>query len=158
MNLSFDGSTPLSLQTVKQVAGQVTAVDAAAGTFTVKDYTGASQPFTAGSGVRILRDGVATNALSGLTTADRVLVRKDASGVVIISVFSQLNRTFARYESATNEILTKRATLTENYTFGLAPNVYIHQGDTTLSVQSLKENDNIIMYFNNGKVVEIVKQ
>lgn len=77
---------------------------------------------------------------------------------MIISVFSQLNRTFARYESATNEILTKRATLTDNYTFGLAPNVYIHQGDTTLSVQSLKENDNIIMYFNNGKVVEIVKQ
>ncbi|MFC6650027.1 S-layer homology domain-containing protein [Paenibacillus rhizoplanae] len=158
VNLGFDGSTPLSLQSVKQVAGQVTAVDAAAGTFTVKDYTGASQPFTAGSGVRILRDGVTTNALSGLTTADRVLARKDASGVMIISVFSQLNRTFARYESATNEILTKRATLNDNYKFGLAPNVYIHQGDTTLPVQSLKENDNIIMYFNNGKVVEIVKQ
>ncbi|OMF96534.1 hypothetical protein BK147_13595 [Paenibacillus sp. FSL R7-0337] len=158
VNLSFDGSTPLSLQTVKQVAGQVTAVDAAAGTFTVKDYTGASQPYTAGSGVRILRDGVTTNALSGLTTADRVLVRKDATGVVIISVFSQLNRTFARYESATNEIYTKRATLNENNKFGLALNVYIHQGDTTLPVQSLKENDNIIMYFNNDKVVEIVKQ
>ncbi|NQX44751.1 S-layer homology domain-containing protein [Paenibacillus tritici] len=158
VNIAFDGSTPVSLQSVKQVAGQVSAVDAAAGTFSVKDYAGASQSFNASAGVRIMRDGVASTALSGISTSDRVWVRKDAGGVMIISVFSQLNRTFARYESATNEVLTKRATLNDNYKFVLAPNVYIHQGDTTLPVQSLKENDNIIMYFNNDKVVEIVKQ
>lgn len=117
-----------------------------------------SQNFTASAGVRITRDGVTTTDLSGLTTADRVLARKDASGVIIISVFSQLARTFSRYETATNEVMTKRATLNENYKFVLAPNAYIHQGDTTLPVQSLKENDNIIMYFNNDKIVEIVKQ
>lgn len=158
VNVSFEGSTPLSLQSVKQYSGQISAVDAAAKTLTVKDYSGVSQNFTASAGVRITRDGVTTTDLSGLTTADRVLARKDASGVIIISVFSQLARTFSRYETATNEVMTKRATLNENYKFVLAPNAYIHQGDTTLPVQSLKENDNIIMYFNNDKIVEIVKQ
>ncbi|WP_238652955.1 S-layer homology domain-containing protein [Paenibacillus piscarius] len=158
VNLVFEGSSPISLQSVKQYAGQVSALDAAAGTLTVKDYSGTSQNIAAGSGVRIVRDGVTSNALSSLSTADRVLVRKDASGVAIISVLSQQSRTFSRYESATNQVVTKRASLSENYQFSLAPNAYIHQGDTTLSVQSLKENDNIILYFNNDKIVEIVKQ
>lgn len=158
VNINFDGTTALSLQSVKQYSGQISAVDAAAKTLTVKDYSGVSQNFTASAGVRITRDGVTTTDLSGLTTADRVLARKDASGVIIISVFSQLSRTFSRYETATNEVMTKRATLNENYKFVLAANAYIHQGDTTLPVQSLKENDNIIMYFNNDKIVEIVKQ
>lgn len=158
VNVNFDGSTAVSLQSVKQYSGQVTALDAAAGTLTVKDYTGVSQSFSASAGVRITRDGTTTTALSGLTTADRVMLRKDASGVINIVVFSQLSRTFFRYESATSEILTKRSTLNENYRYVLAANAYIHQGDTTLSVQSLKENDNIIMYFNNDMIVEIVKQ
>lgn len=158
VNLAFEGSTPISLQAVKQYAGQVSTVDTAAGTLTVKDYSGSAQTIAAGSGVRIVRDGVTSNALSGLSTADRILARKDAAGVVIISVLSQQSRTFSRYESAANQIITKRTSLNDNYQFTLAPNVYIHQGDTTLSVQSLKENDNIIMYFNNDKVVEIVKQ
>ncbi|MNY59102.1 hypothetical protein D3C86_1955110 [compost metagenome] len=66
---------------------------------------------------------------------------------------------FWRYESGTNEILVKRASASDsNYRFVPGPNVYIHQGDTTLPVQSLKENDNIIMYFNNNILVEIAKQ
>ncbi|KAI7251321.1 hypothetical protein KC345_g11586, partial [Hortaea werneckii] len=50
VNVTFDGSTPVSLQSVKQYTGQVAAVNAAAGTFTVKDYTGVSQTFTATGG------------------------------------------------------------------------------------------------------------
>jgi Cu/Ag efflux protein CusF len=158
VNVNFDGTTAVSVQSVKLYTGQVSALDAAAGTFTVKDYSGVAQSFTASSGVSIIRDGVTTANLSSLTTSDRVVARKDSSGVIVINVLSQLSRTFARYESATNEVMTKRATLNESYKFALAANVYIHQGDTTLSVQSLKENDNIIMYFNNDKIVEIVKQ
>lgn len=158
VNVNFDGSTAISLQSVKQYTGAVSSIDPAAGTFTVKDYSGVSQSFAASAGVRIIRDGATATALSGLTTADRVLVRKDAAGIINIMVFSQLSRTFSRYESATGEILTKRASLDDKYRYVLAPNAYIHQGDTTLPVQSLKENDNIIMYFNNDKIVEIVKQ
>jgi hypothetical protein len=158
INVKFDGSTPVSIQSVKLSSGQVAAVDAAAGTLTVKDYTGTSQTFTAGSGVRVVRDGVTTTSLGNVTTADRVEVRKDSDGVVLIRVLTQLSKVFSRADAATNELQVKRTTLNDVYRYTLAPNVYIHQGDTTLSVQSLKENDNIIMYFNNDVVVEIVKQ
>ncbi|UQZ32347.1 S-layer homology domain-containing protein [Paenibacillus sp. PK3_47] len=159
INVNFAGNNPTSIQAVKVYSGQVSALDAAAGTFTVKDYTGVSQTFSAATGVRVVRDSTTTTALGSITTADRVEVRKDADGAVLIRVLPQQSRTVSRYDSASNKLITKRATLGDNnYQFTIAPNVYIHQGDTTLSVQSLKENDNIIVYFNNDVVVEIVKQ
>ncbi|HEY4431252.1 MAG TPA: S-layer homology domain-containing protein, partial [Paenibacillus sp.] len=102
--------------------------------------------------------GTTTTALSNLTAADRVEIRKDTDGATVIRVLPQLTRSFSRYDSTTNSLVTKRANLNDKYQFTLASNVYIHQGESTLSVQSLKENDNIIMYFNNDIVVEIVKQ
>ncbi|MGE7612739.1 S-layer homology domain-containing protein [Paenibacillus sp. NPDC101420] len=158
LNVTFDGSTPLAIQTVKLTTGQINSVDAAANSLVVKEYAGAAQNFTVSGGVRIIRDGATTTALSNLTTADRVEIRKDTDGATVIRVLPQLTRSFSRYDSTTNSLVTKRANLNDKYQFTFASNVYIHQGDTTLSVQSLKENDNIIMYFNNDIVVEIVKQ
>ncbi|MNN76356.1 hypothetical protein D3C81_1927310 [compost metagenome] len=85
-------------------------------------------------------------------------VRKDADGAIIIRVLTQLSRAFSRADSSSHELQVKRTNLSDPYRYTFASNVYIHQGDTTLSVQSLKENDNIIMYFNNDVIVEIVKQ
>lgn len=158
LNVTFDGSTPLAVQAVKLTTGQVSAVDAAAKSLVVKEYTGAAQTFAVSGGVKIIRDGTTTTALSSLTTADRVEIRKDTDGTMIISVLPQLSRSFSRYDSTANSIVTKRSNLNDKYQFTIASNAYIHQGDTTLSVQSLKENDNIIMYFNKDIVVEIVKQ
>jgi hypothetical protein len=158
LNVTFDGSTPLAIQLVKLTTGQISSVDAAANNLVVKEYAGAAQNFAVSGGVRIIRDGATTTALSNLTTADRVEIRKDTDGATVIRVLPQLTRSFSRYDSSTNSLVTKRANLNDKYQFTLASNVYIHQGDTTLSVQSLKENDNIIMYFNNDIVVEIVKQ
>jgi hypothetical protein len=158
LNVTFDGSTPLAIQLVKLTTGQISSVDAAANNLVVKEYAGAAQNFAVSGGVRIIRDGATTTALSNLTTADRVEIRKDTDGATVIRVLPQLTRSFSRYDSSTNSLVTKRANLNDKYQFNLASNVYIHQGDTTLSVQSLKENDNIIMYFNNDIVVEIVKQ
>lgn len=158
LNVTFDGSTPLAIQLVKLTTGQISSVDAAANSLVVKEYAGAVQNFAVSDGVRIIRDGATTTALSNLTTADRVEIRKGTDGATVIRVLPQLTRSFSRYDSTTNSLVTKRANLNDKYQFTLASNVYIHQGDTTLSVQSLKENDNIIMYFNNDIVVEIVKQ
>lgn len=159
VNVSFEGSTPLAIQTVKLTTGPVVSVDATAGTFTVKDYAGTAQTFNTSGGVKITRDGTTNTSLSNLTTADRVEARKDADGSIVVRVLTQATRTFSRYESATNEIVTKRDNLNDNnYRVSLTPSTYIHQGDTTISVQSFKENDKIVVYFNNNVVVEIVKQ
>ncbi|KTD87232.1 S-layer homology domain-containing protein [Paenibacillus etheri] len=158
LNVTFDGSTPLAIQLVKLTTGQISSVDTAANKLVVKEYAGSAQNFVVSGGARIIRDSATTTALSNLTTADRVEIRKDTDGATVIRVLPQLTRSFSRYDSTTNSLVTKRANLNDKYQFTLASNVYIHQGDTTLSVQSLKENDNIIMYFNNDIVVEIVKQ
>lgn len=158
LNVTFDGSTPLAVQAVKLTTGQVSSVDAATNTLVVKEYAGATQTFAVSGGVKIIREGTTTTALSNLTTADRVEIRKDTDGSTIIYVLPQLSRSFSRYDGTTSSIVTKRANLNDKYQFTIASNAYIHQGDTTLSVQSLKENDNIIMYFNKDIVVEIVKQ
>lgn len=158
LNVTFDGSSPLAIQAVKLTTGQVSSVDAAGNSVVVKDYAGAAQTLAVSGGVKIIRDGSTTTALSNLTAGDRVEIRKDPDGSTTIRIMSQLSRTFSRYESATNSLVTKRPNLNDKYQFFVPANVYIHQGDSTLSVQSLKENDNIIMYFNNDILVEIVKQ
>lgn len=159
VNVDFDGSSAVSIQAVKVSTGLVVSVDATAGNLSVKDFKGVTQTFAVSGGIRIIRDTVTTTTLSSLTTADRVDMRKGADGITLIRVLPQLNRTFSRYDSTTNELLVKRDSLNdENYRFFLNANVYIHQGDTTLSVQSLKENDKITVYFNNDVIVEIVKQ
>jgi hypothetical protein len=158
LNVTFDGSNPLAIQTVKLTTGQISSVDAAANSLSVKEFASAAQNISVSGGVRIIRDGTTTTALSNLTAADRVEIRKDTDGATVIRVLPQLTRSFSRYDSTTNSLVTKRANLNDKYQFTVASNVYIHQGESTLSVQSLKENDNIIMYFNNDIVVEIVKQ
>ncbi|SET50343.1 S-layer homology domain-containing protein [Paenibacillus sp. NFR01] len=157
INVKFDGSNPSAIQIVKVTLGQVTAVDANAGTLTVKDYAGAVQTISvSSSGVRIIRDGVTSTGLAGLTAGDRADVRKDADGVITVRVLTKASRTLSRIDDGV--LTVKRANLTENNQFPMANNVYIHQGDTTLPVQSLKENDNIMLYFNNNVVIEVVKQ
>ncbi|MFD1774226.1 S-layer homology domain-containing protein [Paenibacillus rhizophilus] len=159
VNVSALGNSPLSIQSVKLTTGQVTAIDAAAGSLSVKDYSGAVQTFGAGGSVKIVRDSAASGALGSLSLSERAEVRKDADGTTIVRVLPVQSRSFSSYDAAAGRIVVKRDTVDdENYRFTISPNVYIHQGDTTLSVQSIKENDKITLYFNNNIVVEIVKQ
>ncbi|AKG35356.1 S-layer homology domain-containing protein [Paenibacillus durus] len=159
VNVSALGSSPLSIQSVKTTTGQITAIDAAAGTLSVKDYAGTVQAFGTGGSVKIVRDNGTSTALSSLSLSERAEVRKDADGTTIVRVLPVQTRNFSSYDAAASRIVVKRDNVNdENYRFILSPNVYIHQGDTTLSVQSLKENDKITVYFNNNVVVEIVKQ
>ncbi|MDZ4938538.1 hypothetical protein GNF65_15030, partial [Clostridium perfringens] len=90
------------------------------------------------------------------TAGDRVEIRKDIQGVTIVQVLEKVERAF--WQASNTEIQVKRKSINDNFRYALSDKVFVHQGDTTLSVQSLKENDNIVLYLNNGVVVEIVKQ
>lgn len=159
VNVTTMGSTALAVQGVKITLGQVTAIDKAGGKLTVKGYNGQTDTYSFGGGAKITRAGAVSADIGTLAVGDRVEARSGGDGSVLVNVLNSETRTFSRYESATNEISVKRANTNDNrYRFPLAPNVYIHQGDTTLPVQSLKENDNIVVYFSNNSVVEIVKQ
>ena len=156
INVKFVGTTSSSVQEVKLTLGQIVAVDAAGSGLTVKAFNGANQTVNTTGNVKVIRGGALSTNLSSLTANDRVEVRKDIDGTTIVKVLDTLSRSFWRYENG--DVLVKRSYTTDNYRFPASSNVYVHQGDQNLSVQSLKEDDNIVLYFNNGTVVEIVKQ
>ncbi|MDO7905007.1 S-layer homology domain-containing protein [Paenibacillus sp. JX-17] len=159
VNISFSGTTPTSLQSVKLVVGEVLSVDANAKVLMIKDYTGKTQSVNAGGNVTVTKNGVTGSTIASLAAGDRLEMRNDIDGSLILKALTSQAKQFWTYDVTNKQVYVKRAsTADDNYRLDLAPNVYIHQGDTTLSVQSLKENDNIIVYFNNNVVVEIQKQ
>ncbi|MNP40261.1 hypothetical protein D3C76_1338900 [compost metagenome] len=108
--------------------------------------------------VKLTRAGSVNTILNSLVPTERVEIRKDVDGTTIINVLNSSKQVFWKYTDASRELLVKRQYATDNNRFILSPNAYIHQGDTTLLVQSFKENDNIVLYFHNDIVVEIQKQ
>lgn len=156
INVSFVGTTPTAVQTVKLTLGQIMNVDSAGNKLTVKEFNSANQTIDTAGKVKINRGGVTSTNLNSVTVNDRVEIRKDVDGTTIVKVLDTTSRSFWRYENG--DVFVKRKNTTENYRFPAASNLYVHEGDQNLSVQSLKENDNIVLYFNNGAVVEIVKQ
>lgn len=156
VNITLQGLTAVSIAEVKLTLGEVTSIDSSGNILTVKDHSGNSQTLGVSGGVRVTKNGSTATNLSVLTQGDRIEIRKDIQGVTIIQVLDKLERAF--WQASNTDIQVKRKSINDNYRFTLASNVFVHQGDTTLSVQSLKENDNIVLYLNNGVVVEIVKQ
>lgn len=157
INVTFNGQTAVSLQVVKLTLGKVQSVDGT--TLTVKSFAGNTETYSLASGVKVQRGTEVSTSTTSITTNDHVEVRKDTNGSVVIKVLTPQERKFSRYDGVSKEIIVLRASLNDtNYRFAVTADTYIHQGDTTISVQSLKENDKIVLYFNGDKLVEIEKQ
>lgn len=156
VNITFQGLTPVAVAEVKLTFGEVTSADVSGNALTVKDYSGNSQTLGVSGGVKVIKNGSTASNLSTLTAGDRVEIRKDIQGVTIVQVLEKVERAF--WQASNTEIQVKRKSINDNFRYALSDKVFVHQGDTTLSVQSLQENDNIVLYLNNGVVVEIVKQ
>ncbi|MEC0205648.1 S-layer homology domain-containing protein [Paenibacillus lautus] len=156
VNITLQGVMAVAIAEVKLTLGEVTGVDVSANALTVKDHAGNSQTIGVSGGVKVVKNGSTASNLTTLTPGDRVEIRKDIQGVTMVQVLEKVERAF--WQASNTEIQVKRKSINDNYRYTLSDKVFVHQGDTTLSVQSLKENDNIVLYLNNGVVVEIVKQ
>ncbi|MDQ0088017.1 translation elongation factor P/translation initiation factor 5A [Paenibacillus anaericanus] len=157
INVTFNGQTAVAVQVVKLTLGKIQAVDGS--NLTLKPYSGGTEIFSLSGGVKVLRGTSVSTGITSLTTSDHVEVRKASDGGLVVNVLTVLERKVSRYDANNKEILVIRASLSDNnFRFAVTPETYIHQGDTTLSVQSLKENDKIVLYFNGDKLVEVEKQ
>ncbi|MNJ42531.1 hypothetical protein D3C77_375030 [compost metagenome] len=157
INVAFNGHKAVSLQVVRLTLGSVQNIDAS--NLTVKTFTGAIESFPLTSSVKVVRGTSVTTGTGGLTTADHVEVRKDSDGNLVVKVLTSLERKFSRYDANSRELVVKRASIADDkYRFFVNADTYIHQGDTTISVQSLKDDDKIVLYFNGERLVEIEKQ
>ncbi|MBE9918148.1 S-layer homology domain-containing protein [Paenibacillus donghaensis] len=160
LNVTFYGSTPFAVQVVKQTVGEVTSIDSgsAAPSITVKNYGGSAETFKLDVNTKVINESGSLLSLGNVATGNRVAVSKDADGVYVVKVLNTTAQSFWKYDSYAKEIYVKRQNVSDSGHYPLSPAAYIHQGDTTLTVQSLKENDNIVLYLNNGTIVEIQKQ
>ncbi|MNO12277.1 S-layer protein precursor [compost metagenome] len=157
INVAYNGNTPTVVQVAKLTYGKVVSVDGS--TLTLKSFAGSQESLSLASGVKVMRGSSTSTSGTSLTASDHVVVTRDTDGKLIVKVLTSLERKLSRYNTVTNEIVVIRSGMSDdNYRFSLQSNTYIHEGDTTLSVQSLKENDKIVLYFNGDKLVEIEKQ
>ncbi|MDR0270682.1 S-layer homology domain-containing protein [Paenibacillus sp.] len=160
LNVSFYGINPASVQLVKLTTGEVTAVNTSSAqpSITVKNYGGTTETFGLNASSKIVNDVGSALNISNVAAGNRVEVRKDFEGNSVVKLLNISTAAFWKYDSYSKEIYVKRQNVNDAGHYVLSPAAYIHQGDTTLTVQSLKENDNIVMYLNNGMIVEIQKQ
>ncbi|MHA0855359.1 S-layer homology domain-containing protein [Paenibacillus sp. CMAA1364] len=158
VNVVYRGNTPISVQLTKMTIGQVLTVDASTSSVGVKTYNGTTEVVKVDGALKIVRGSNISTNLNGLIATDRVEIRKDVDGTSIIKVLTSSKHEFWKHTSGSQEIYVKRQYVSDNNRFILSPNAYIHQSDTTIPVQSLKESDIIVLYFNNDIVVEIQKQ
>lgn len=157
INVSFNGHKAVALQVVKLTLGSIQNIDAS--TLTVKSFTGTLESFPLANGVKVHRGTSVATGANTLTTSDHVEVHKEIDGTLVVKVLPALERKFSRYDANARELVVKRASIADDkYKFFVNADTYVHQGDTTISVQSLKDDDKIVLYFNGDRLVEIEKQ
>ncbi|EFM09704.1 S-layer domain protein [Paenibacillus curdlanolyticus YK9] len=156
VNVTFSGKSPVSLQRVPVTAGAVRGIDA--NQVIIEDYSGRTTALPLGTGYSIVRGGAVSTSYTSLVVGDRAEVRKDTKGNVLITVFATENKKFWKYDSSTNTLQTKRASVSdENYKFSLA-GVALTSNGKTIAPQSLTDGDALIFYTYDGKLVEIEKR
>ncbi|MEK0314057.1 S-layer homology domain-containing protein [Cohnella sp. 56] len=158
MNITLEGQTPTLAKIVPYVYGRVVAVDTAAGTIDIKSGSGAAVKQTVGLTPTIIRNGATSNSLSAIQADDRVELRKDESDRIILTVVTPISKTYWRVDKTTSTLYYEKESLSDNNNYvSLSPQAYIHQGDTTLTTDSLNKSDPIKVYVLRGKAVEVAK-
>ena len=154
-NLTFIGSTPVSFSTVKVTVGRVLAV--AANQISVTDYNGVTTVLPLGTGYSVIKNGATSSSAGIVQAGDRVEVRKDTNGLVVVTVISGVSKEFWKFDTSTSVLSVKRANLTELNTFAVTSNTKVTQGDTQLTIAALKDGDKINLYFYQNVLIEIEK-
>ncbi|TYP72631.1 S-layer homology domain-containing protein [Paenibacillus methanolicus] len=156
VNLTYVGTTPSSAQLVSVKVGRVTGV--AADKITYIDYNGSVSTETLTSGYSVVKNGTTSASASVLAVGDRVEVRKGASGALLITALTGLNKTFDRYDAVTGTLYVRLASLSDtNYTFAVTSSTKVTQGDAAIALSALAADNKLVIYVYQGKVLEIVK-
>ncbi|WP_296974047.1 S-layer homology domain-containing protein [Thermobacillus sp. ZCTH02-B1] len=155
VNAEFAGTDLVGLQLVVVKYGRVVSV--APATVTFAEYGGSVQDIALGERFSIVKNGQTATSTSVLAENDRVEIRTNESGEYVVKVIAGLQKSFWRYDSAANEIVVKISTLNEQNRFSLSADTLVTSGGQPIAVSSLKENDRIVLYIVDGKLIEVEK-
>ncbi|MFD2612095.1 S-layer homology domain-containing protein [Paenibacillus gansuensis] len=155
--ITYWGNTVSSIRAAAFLRGSVVTMDTASNRLTVKDYANQTKSVDAGSKVKVTKNGTVSANLQSLSAGDRIYAYTENDGTFHAYVLSGERKTVWNPNEGNGIISFKRSSLTAPYQFQLRAGVYIHKGDQVLTLNDLKENDNVVVYLQDGKVVEIEK-
>ncbi len=151
------GSTTTAIYIPAVTVGKLTSVSATGGSITIEEYGKAAKAINNLTSVRVVKNGLTTTTLSSIAVNDRVEIVVGKKGSSWITVLTPVKKGFIGYTAATKTVEVTRTLLSEPNKFILADNAYIHKGTTVLTASSLTRNDQIMIYFLDGKIAEIEK-
>ena len=157
VNATMQGNTAISIRTVTVTLGKVSAIDAVTNTITLVTRAGETVSRTVGATPILKRDNVALTNLGAIQVGDLVEISKDENDRAVVELATAVNRVFYKIDSITKVFYVKSQPSVDKNYFTISPQVYVHQGTTTLTLSSLKDGDAITLYSIRGTVVEISK-
>lgn len=157
VNATLQGNSPTAIRTVSVTLGKVSAVNAAANSITLVTRSGETITRAVGATPILKRDNTNLANLGAIQAGDLVEISKDESDRAVVEVASAVNRVFWKIDSITKVFYVKSQSSGDKNYYTISPQVYVHQGATTLTLASLKDGDAITLYSLRGSVVEISK-
>jgi len=150
------------IEVVPVITGQVTAVDAAAGSFVVTTYEGVSQSFNFPAGGTIINESThgsqsESYSLNSIKVNDRVMVQANTTGKMTIYRLDRIEGSFITVLPNTEQVRVIAKPAIINRTYGFVGKVYLHQGSQLLTWSNLFLNDNVVLYLHQSQVYEIEK-
>lgn len=155
---TFAGSTLIKVEAVSQVKGEVTKVNTAANTLTVKTSSGDTRTVNFGSNSYVVKNGSTSSSLSKVTVGDRIIVGSGSSN----------NRTITVMSSKTGEVRYATSGLirflpeSDTTIYKTVSGCYCHYKNSTsqfvMDGQSLTRGNSITIYYTDiNNVYEVVK-
>jgi|GEM_PF-504030 len=155
LNVTFKGRTPIKIKAYPVTYGKVTSVNAATNSIEVLTNSGATVTKSYPAAPTVTRANTVIGSLSSIKANDRVEIRVDENDKAVIEIIPGISKQYLNHNSSI--LYVNRASLNENNTYDLHPQVYVHQGTNTILLSSLKKDDALTLYIVRGKVVEIAK-
>ena len=155
---TFMGDILIKVDAASQVKGEVTSVNASAGTLTVKTFGGSTRTVTFTNGASVVKNGSTYNSLSYISNGDRVIVSSSSSGKRVITVM----------KSKTGEVRYATAGVvgflpeSDTTMYKTVSDCYCHYKNSTsqfeLNTTNLPRGANATIYYTDtNSVYEVVK-
>jgi len=156
---TFAGLTATSVYIPEVSVGRVSSVNTAASALTVSRYgSDGSRTISNITGVRVTDGEAVYELLDTVRANDRVAAVEGKDGQVWIIKLQPQNKTFQSYNASQKTVEFSKRLLTDNSTFALADNAYLHRSGQTLTISSFVRNDAVTVYMWDGKIVEMEKK
>ncbi|GAC44109.1 S-layer homology domain-containing protein [Paenibacillus popilliae] len=153
LNVVMDGRNFVEARKVQVTYGRIESIDASTGVLMVRDNEGSASVHQLGQNPVIQVDESSASSVNALKVGDRVFVRKSVDGLCTVNLITGMKKSF--WKVSGDELYVKRSLAESNFIFNLAPNVYVHSNGDKISLSTIKEGSDIMLYIVKKKVVEI---